>query len=396
MAERTPWMLPEGFEELLPPEAARMEALRRALVDLFQSWGYDLVVPPFIEYLESLLTGTGHDLDLQTFKITDQVTGRTMGIRADMTPQVARIDAHHLEWEGPVRLCYLGEVLHTRPDGFGGSRSLLQVGAELYGHGGVESDVEVLCLLLETLAAAGLARIHLDLGHVAIFRGLARQAGLDAASEQALFDALQRKARPEIDAFLDRLEVDPEAHRMLAGLVDLNGGPEVLEEARGTLAGASEAVRAALAELESVFRQVHARVPEVPLYFDLAELRGYGFHTGVVFAAFVPGHGEEIARGGRYDAIGRFFGRARPATGFSTDLKTLVKLREEAAPAAEEAGGVLAPWSDDPALLARVRELRAAGTRVCWLLPGQEPPAGAWDRRLVARDGTWVIEAAGS
>jgi ATP phosphoribosyltransferase regulatory subunit len=308
---------------------------------------------------------------------------------------VARIDAHHLEWAGPVRLCYLGEVLHTRPDGFGGSRSLLQVGAELYGHGGVESDVEVLCLLLETLAAAGLARIHLDLGHVAIFRGLARQAGLDAASEQTLFDALQRKARPEIDAFLDRLAVGPEVHRMLAGLVDLNGGPEVLEEARSTLAGASEEVRAALAELESVFRQVHARVPEVPLYFDLAELRGYGFHTGVVFAAFVPGHGEEIARGGRYDAIGRFFGRARPATGFSTDLKTLVKLREEAAPA-REAGGVLAPWSDDPALLARVRELRAAGTRVCWLLPGQEPPAGAWDRRLVERGGAWVIEAAGA
>jgi ATP phosphoribosyltransferase regulatory subunit len=269
------------------------------------------------------------------------------------------------------------------------------VGAELYGHGGVESDVEVLCLLLETLAAAGLARIHLDLGHVAIFRGLARQAGLDAASEQSLFDALQRKARPEIDAFLDRLAVGADVHRMLAGLVELNGGPEVLEQARSTLAGASEEVRAALAELESVFRQVHARVPEVPLYFDLAELRGYGFHTGVVFAAFVPGHGEEIARGGRYDAIGRFFGRARPATGFSTDLKTLVKLREEATPA-HDAGGVLAPWSDDPALLARVRELRAAGTRVCWLLPGQEPPAGAWDRRLVERGGAWVIEAAGA
>ena len=208
------WMLPEGVEELLPPQAARMERLRRTILDLYHGWGYELVLPPFIEYLETLLTGTGNDLDLQTFKLTDQLSGRMMGVRADMTPQVARIDACYLRRETPTRLCYMGTVLRTRPAGIAGSRSPLQVGVELYGHDGVASDVEVLRLMVETMAVSGIGRLHLDLGHVGIFRALARQADLDGRQESALFDALQRKACPEIESLLGQLGLPSGISRM--------------------------------------------------------------------------------------------------------------------------------------------------------------------------------------
>ncbi|MDE2089707.1 MAG: ATP phosphoribosyltransferase regulatory subunit [Gammaproteobacteria bacterium] len=394
--DRDRWLLPEGIEEVLPEAAARLERLRRALLDLYGSWGYELVMPPFIEYLESLLTGTGSDLDLQTFKLIDQLTGRLLGVRADMTPQAARIDAHQLKRDVPVRLCYLGTVLHTRPEGFGGSRSPLQVGAELYGHGGTESDVEVLCLMLETLALTGVRQVHVDLGHVGIFRALARQARLAPGQEASLFDALQRKALPEIRELLAQYSIAADAGRMIAELAQLNGGDEVLAEAAGALRGASDEALAALESLGRVAAAVRRRVSGLPLYFDLAELRGYRYQTGVVFAAFVPGYGQEIARGGRYDDIGRVFGRARPATGFSADLKTLVALGDGGAGAPVAAAGIFAPWSDDPALQAMIRELRLRGERVIGCLPGQTGGARQMgcDRVLVQRAGGWQVIAA--
>jgi ATP phosphoribosyltransferase regulatory subunit len=386
------WLLPEGVEELLPPQARRIEALRRRLLDLYATWGYAQVVPPFIEYLESLLVGSGHDLDLETFKLTDQLTGRLMGVRADMTQQVARIDAHRLQRDAPTRLCYLGTVLRTRPGGATGSRSPLQVGAELYGHPGIESDTEVVALMVETLEACGIHDAHLDLGHVGIFRQLAAAAGLDGAREAELFEMLQRKARPELEAALATSGLPPEQAARLLALVDLNGGDEVLDAAREQLAGAGPGIDAALASLAGIAGALRRERPDLKLHFDLAELRGYRYHTGVVFAALVPGHGEAVARGGRYDDVGRFFGRARPATGFSADLRTLVQLGSAQATAAPESG-IFAPADADPALCAAVRELRARGERVVRALPGQVGGAAEMgcDRELVRRGETWAV-----
>jgi len=387
------WLLPEGIDEVLPPEAWRLEAVRRRLLDLFRVWGYELVIPPFIEYLESLLTGTGRDLELQTFKLTDQLSGRLMGIRADITPQAARLDAHQLRREEPTRLCYLGTVLHSRPDGFAGSRSPLQIGAELYGHAGVESDVEVVCLMMETLAAAGVNSVYLDLGHVGVYRGLARAAGLDARQETVLFDALQRKAEPEIAALVREFGVtEPQAGMFLA-LAELNGGAEVCGGARAQLAQAPPDVLAAIDYVEAVGRELERRLPGVPVHVDLAELRAYHYQTGVVFAAFVPGEGEEIARGGRYDNIGREFGRARPATGFSADLKTMLRVAGPAAPA-DEPPRIFAPAVVDAGLDAAIAALRARGRVVVRELPGQAGDAAAMDcaEQLVYTGRTWVIE----
>jgi len=392
--ENERWLLPEGVEEVLPAGAWRLELLRRRLLDLFSTWGYELVLPPFIEYLDSLLIGTGNDLDLQTFKLTDQLSGRLMGVRADMTPQVARIDAHHLKRETPTRLCYLGTVLRTRPEGHGGSRSPLQVGAELYGHGGIDSDVEVLRLMLATLHAAGLEQLYLDLGHVGIFRGLARQAALTPAQEAQLFNALQRKSRPDIAALLAGLDLNAAMRDMLLQLADLNGGEEALATARKVLAGAGPEVHAALDNLAAIAAAVRRALPGLPLHFDLAELRGYHYHTGAVFAAYAPGSGQALAQGGRYDDIGRVFGRARSATGFSADLKTLLALSTATLP---EVRGIFAPCADDPALTRQVDELRARGERVVCALPGQQGDAAAMgcDRQLVLRDGHWQVAALG-
>lgn len=366
------WLLPAGIEEVLPAEAAQLERLRRSLLDLYASWGYELVIPPFIDYLDSLLTGTGHDLDLQTFKLTDQLSGRMLGVRADMTPQVARMDAHQLDREGPTRLCYLGTVLQTRTDGFAGSRSPMQVGAEIYGHDGAASDVEVLRLLLATLEAAGLDSVHVDLGHVGIFRGLAHQAGLGKTQEMALFEALQRKAESEIRDLIDACALPAKIGDMLLALVQLNGA-DVLGQAETALRSADAPVRAALARLHEVAAEIQRFQSGLPVHFDLAELRGYAYKTGVVFAAFVPGWGLEIGRGGRYDEIGKVFGRARPAVGFSTDLKGLISLADRLTTQAAEA--VLAPWSSDPSLVAEMARLRASGRTVIQLLPGQDEAA---------------------
>jgi ATP phosphoribosyltransferase regulatory subunit len=386
------WLLPEGIEELLPAQAVPLEQLRREIIDLYRSWGYELIVPPFIEYLDSLLTGTGHDLDLQTFKLIDQLSGRLLGLRADMTPQAARIDAHRLQREAPTRLCYLGTVLHTLPDGFAGSRSPLQVGAELFGHAGPESDVEILQLMVETLALTGVEDVYIDLGHVGIFRGLAQDADLDADQEAVLFDGLQRKAIPEIQAFLAQLDLSTAQRERLAGLARLNGDDEVLQHAEALLEGSGHAARAALDNLKRIAGLARQRLVGVPLHFDLAELRGYQYQTGVVFAAFVADCGQEIARGGRYDEIGEVFGRARPATGFSTDLRSLMQLGNREWPAA--GGAILAPEESDAALAEKVRQLRAQGEVVIQQLPGQQ--GSCWEmhcNRTLRWDGAaWVVE----
>jgi ATP phosphoribosyltransferase regulatory subunit len=391
-AARERWLLPEGIEEILPAEARRLESLRRRLLDLFASWGYELVMPPLIEYLESLLTGTGRDLDLQTFKLTDQLTGRLMGVRPDMTPQAARIDAHYLKRNAPVRLCYTGSVLRTRPDEFEGAREPLQLGAELFGHAGSEADAEILSLMIEALRLADIREAHVDLGHVGVFRALAAQARLDDGAEAELFAALQRKARTEVEDLLAGSEAPASAKRMIAGLLDLCGGPEVLAQARAQLKGAPAEVKQALTELETVAARV-ARKPGTPaLYFDLAELSGYRYYTGVVFSAFVPGHGRAIARGGRYDGIGKAFGRSRPATGFGADLRQWLRLAD--APAAALAG-ILAPDSEDPGLAQEVALLRAKGERVVMWLPGEKCSAMelGCDRVLAKKDGRWVVES---
>jgi len=394
MSSKDQWLLPDGIEEVLPPEAWRLERARRELLDLFAGRGYDLIMPPLIEYLESLLTGTGNDLDLQTFKVTDQVTGRMLGLRADMTPQAARIDAHPLRRDAPTRLCYLGSVLRTRSDGFGGSRSPLQVGAELFGHAGIESDTEILELMLDTMALLEIQDVHIDLGHVGIFRGLARDAGLSPVQENDLFDALQRKAVSEIEEMLAEQVADNGQRGRLAALAQLNGGPDVFARAREQLAGASEPVMAALDNLEAIAGLLTQRAGAVTLNFDLAELRGYKYQTGMVFAVFVPGCGQEIARGGRYDAVGEVFGRARPATGFSTDLKVLVNLSQRDSGGLR--GAILAPAAEDAALYATVRELRRAGERVVCALPGQAGDAATMgcDRVLLHEKGGWVIKPA--
>jgi ATP phosphoribosyltransferase regulatory subunit len=393
MSDKDKWLLPEGIEEVLPPVAWRLECARRELLDLFNSWGYELIMPPFIEYLESLLTGTGNDLDLQTFKLTDQLTGRMLGVRADMTPQAARIDAHAHRREAPTRLCYLGTVLRTRPDGFAGSRSPLQVGAELFGHGGIESDVEILALVLESLGLMQVSDVHVDLGHVGIFRGLAADAGLDEQQESALFDALQRKAVTDIGDILDASGATRQQRERLAVLAELNGGQEILEVARARLAGAGAAVMTALDNLNAIAMAMQQRAGSTRMFFDLAELRGYRFHTGMVFAVFVPGRGQEIARGGRYDAIGKVFGRARAATGFSMDLKTLMDLspRDPGASAA----AIRAPADADADLLAAVSKLREQGERVIYALPGSASEAAdlGCERVMKKQNGSWVVDS---
>ncbi|MEE9342926.1 MAG: ATP phosphoribosyltransferase regulatory subunit [Gammaproteobacteria bacterium] len=383
------WLLPDGVEELLPDQARQLEQLRREVLDSYQSWGYELIQPPFIEYLDSLLTGSGHELDLKTFKLVDQISGRLLGLRADMTPQAARIDAHSLCSDEPTRLCYLGTVLHTGAVRATASRCPVQSGAELYGHAGPESDVEILQLMLNTLELTGLGDVHIDLGHVGIFRSLAKEAGLDGKQENLLFDALQRKAIPEIDAFLAGIDATLEQKTRLACLADLNGGIDILQEAKVQLDGCGQETQQALSNLIDIAERVQQALPEQLIYYDLAELRGYQYHTGLVFAAYIKGHGQEVARGGRYDDIGQHFGRARPAIGFSTDLAVLMKLGSRTYK--QQQPGILAPSEADSQLQKKIRELRQSGERVVFSLPGQSKTT-ACDRVLNLHEGHWVVD----
>lgn len=393
------WILPEGMGELLPAEAIQLEQLRRKVLDQFSSWGYDLVMPPFVEYLESLLSGTGNDLDLQTFKVVDQNNGRLMGVRSDMTPQVCRIDSHQLNKEEPTRLCYMGTVLHTKSDGFAGSRSPMQFGVELFGYGGEDADAEVLALMCNTLTHAGVKNYYLDLGHVGIYRGLAKQAGLTDEQEHYLFDAMQRKAIPEIEQLLQDFAIKAPEKEMLSGLAMLNGGDEVLIEAVSVLEAANDEVKSALDNLGAICMSLREQVPGVDIHFDLAELRGYHYQTGVVFAAFVPGKGQEIARGGRYDEIGQVFGKMRPATGFSSDLKAILQLSSN--DQKQENKKIFAPRAvfasseDRVGLQKLIADLRSSGERVIIELEDQQGDAAAMgcDRIIVKRDDDWVVEA---
>ena len=380
------WLLPEHIEDILPPEASRIERLRRALLDLFELHGYDLVMPPLLEYVDSLLTGTGHDLDLQTFKLVDQLSGRMLGVRADITPQVARIDAHLLNRSGVTRLCYAGSVLHTLPNGVNRTREPLQIGAELYGHAGIEGDVEIQRLMMQALRSAGVKNVYLDIGHVGIFRSLVRGARVASAAESDLFKAMQAKDIPALRELTQRLPKP--VREALVALPELYGGAEVLDQARKRLPKDS-AITAALKDLKALSEGVRdvARIR----CFDLAELRGYHYHSGVVFAAYTEGGPYALALGGRYDEVGKAFGRARPATGFSMDLRELAA----AGTNGSEHTRVLAPYAPaDASLQSRISALRSRGTPVVIELPGDAVSRGETncDRRLVKRAGKWQLE----
>ena len=314
------WLLPEYVEDILPAEAMRIEKLRRRILDLFFKRGYELVMPPLLEYMDSLLTGTGHDLDVRTFKVVDQYSGRTMGVRADITPQVARIDAHLLNRKGVTRLCYSGSVLHTRPASPGATREPIQIGAEIYGETAVAADLEIQRLLCEALALAGARGVRLDVGHVAVFRSIVHAEKVNGETEAALFEALQKKDLPGIQSLSKRL--GSKTRDALLLLPELYGGEDILDAAEKKLP-AIDALRKALKTLRAL-----AKASTVPLSFDLAELRGYHYHSGVVFDAYCEGVSGAVARGGRYDEVGKAFGRARPATGFSIDLRSLASMKK--------------------------------------------------------------------
>ncbi|MFN9771458.1 MAG: ATP phosphoribosyltransferase regulatory subunit [Burkholderiales bacterium] len=383
------WLLPESISDILPSEARRIEELRRRLLDLYRTYGYELVMPPMIEYLDSLLTGSGRDLDLTTFKLIDQLSGRTMGLRADITPQVARIDAHLLDRAGVVRLCYAGHVLHARPAGPLSTREPLQVGAELYGHAGPEADLEVVGMLLQSLRVAGVPRVRIDLGHVGIVRTLIAQ--LPGVGEDEVFPLLQAKDSPGLARLLSGAPDGPVRRAVLA-LPGLFGAvPSVLAKARAVLPESSQ-VTDALAQLERL-----AAAPqlasgdglEVGVALDLGDARGYRYHSGAIFAAYVDGLPNAIGRGGRYDNVGAAFGRARPATGFSLELRELAGLLPERPPAP----AVRAPWGADPGLADAVRTLRAQGEIVVQVLPGHEHEQQEFecDRELAKQGAAWVV-----
>jgi ATP phosphoribosyltransferase regulatory subunit len=378
------WLLPEAIEDVLPRDAACIELLRRSLLDEFARNGYEFVIPPLLEYVESLLTGSGHDLDLRTFKLVDQLSGRSMGLRADITPQVARIDAHLLNRKGVTRLCYCGSALHTLPAGFNATREPLQIGAELYGHAGLEADIEMIRLLAAALIRCDIKASRFDLGHVAVFRALARKAGLAVEAEEELFGALQGKDVPTVRELVSGV-ADPVRSALLA-LPELYGDRRVLARAAQVLPALPE-IAAALSDLQ----RLAEALTDLPLSFDLADLRGYHYHSGVALAVYCAGNPGAVALGGRYDDFGRTYGRARPATGFSMDLRELARL----APNREPRGAILAPWPEDDALHAEALRLRAQGERVVLALPGH---AGTWreagcDRILVRNGDNWIIES---
>jgi ATP phosphoribosyltransferase regulatory subunit len=371
------WLLPEHIEDVLPQEARVTERLRRAILDLFERHGYELVQPPLLEYLESLLSGTGRDLDLVTFKLVDQLSGRMMGVRADHTPQVARIDAHLLNRQGVARLCYCGSVLHTVPAGMTKMREPIQIGAEMYGHAGLEADVEIVSLMIAALKRAGIERVHIDLGHPTIYRALSEKSGLNAEDSEALFHAVQQKDAPKAREL---------GGEHLAALTELNGPKDVITKARKQLPSLP-AIGVALNALDRLAAQCEA--PGVDISVDLAELGGFNYESGLVFAAFTPGSPDAIARGGRYDEVGASFGRARPATGFTMDLRQLAALAPK--PARGEA--ILAPSLDEPDLREAIARLRDAGHIVVVEMPGQEAHRQelGCERKLEKKDGKWRV-----
>ena len=376
------WILPEYIEDILPPEARGIESLRARLLELFRVHGYELVMPPLLEYLESLLTGSGHDMDLRTFKLVDQLSGRTMGLRADITPQVARIDAHLLNREGVTRLCYCGPVLHTLPDGLTSTREPLQIGAEIYGHGGIEGDLEIQRLLAQSLAACGLTGVRLDIGHVAVFRSLARRGGIGAGLEMELFSALQAKDVSSLQSLTRR--VPRTTRNAILLLPELYGGREVIARARRELPRHPEIGRA-LDDLQKL-----TAMQDISVSIDLADLRGYQYHSGVVFAAYCAQLPNAIALGGRYDGVGKAFGRSRPATGFTLYLLDVARI----APSRAAPGCIRAPCRKNAGLEDVIGKLRSRGEIVVQELPGHRGEKGdeRCDRELRKLQGTWRVK----
>lgn len=383
------WLLPESLADILPAEARRIEELRRTLLDLYRSYGFELVAPPLVEYLDSLLSGTGSDLNLRTCKLVDQLSGRTLGVRADITPQVSRIDAHLLNREGVTRLCYCGTVLHARPAGLLSDRELLQIGAEIFGHGGVEADIQVIELALESVRAAGVRNARLDLNHPGVLRAIIQNDPALSESHEQLADLLAAKDTPGLRALSANLPgVRSESVQALLALTSLYGDTQVIQRARSQLP-ALPGIEQALNDLDSLVQAL----PGHSFSVDLADGSSYGYHTGVVFSVYAEGWHDALVRGGRYDGVGRAFGRARPATGFSLDLRKL----SSGLPPAGRANAIRAPWGSDPALAHALHALRQQGEIVVQLLPGQPHRLDEFnvDRELVLEDGTWKVRAIG-
>lgn len=377
------WLLPDGIEEVLPPRAQNLESIRRQLLDLYVSWGYEYVIPPMVEFLESLLTGTGRDLDLKTFKVTDRESGRMMGIRADITPQVARIDAHSLNRPGVVRLCYAGTVLHAKADNMLASRTPIAVGAEMFGESGNAGDLEMVSLMVESLRTLGIDSVHLELGDVGIFRELVQLASISPDTEERLFDLIQKKAIPDLKEVLEQLDIPAFVSQLILELPDLCGNREVLGRARQLFAD-YPGILARLDNLDEIARGINGRFEGLDLYFDLSELRGYNYHTGIVCATYLKG--QRIAKGGRYNHIGEVFGRARDATGFDVDIKALsahIELSQG------ESARVLAPGAGDLDVdrWRKMNELRAHG----YIVIESESVAEHCPYRLEKVSGQWQL-----
>jgi len=382
------WLLPEDIADVLPAEARKVESLRRAILDLYQSYGYELVAPPILEFLDSLLTGTGSDLNLQTFKLVDQLSGRTLGLRADMTPQVARIDAHLLNRAGVTRLCYAGSVAHARTPVGSSAREELQLGAEIYGCATWEADLEAITLLLKTLSIAGLDKVYLDLSHAGILAGILDGQNIDKATVEVLYSLLQSKDRPRLSQWAACLPA--KVSEALMALTELNGPcSEVLAKAKKVLPKHA-AIDQALADLERLVSAVAKLSTSLELSIDLADLRGYQYHSGVMFAAYVDQLPQPIARGGRYDHVGQAFGRPRPATGFSLDLLTLANL--SSLKVCKMA--ILAPWIDDAELSKAISVLRSQGEVVIQMPAGRVVEAAEYqcDRELVKQGNSWEVK----
>lgn len=379
------WLLPEFVEDVLPAEAARIELLRRKCLNLFASNGYQYVIPPMLEYTESLITGSASDLDLATFKVVDQLTGRLMGVRADITPQTARIDAHMLNQAGVTRLCYAGTVLRTKPDGLARTREPLQVGAELYGYSDIAADIEIQRLLIASLQTIGVQDIHLDFSHVGIFEALVQAGNISEPLEMALYAALQSKDKSQVADLARNLEAN--IRQALLDLTDLHGDASVIAQAQKVLPKLP-AITKALDDLAEVAEQLACNAVQVG--FDLSELRGYHYHSGIVFAAYAQGYAGPLALGGRYDNVGQAFGRARAATGFSLDLRGVVL----ALPPAQLTQSIVAPAGNEANLLAKIADLRTHGEVVIQLLLDETTSAQELNanRQLVLQNGVWQVK----
>ncbi len=382
------WLLPEHIADVLPAQARRIEELRRDLLDGARGYGFELVMPPLLEHLDSLLSGTGRELDLKTFKLVDQLSGRTLGVRADTTSQVARIDAHLLNRSGVTRLCYCGPVLHTRPDGLHGTREPLQFGAEIYGHAGLEADLEVQELALDSLQRAGVSELALDMGDARIVRGLLAGLSLDALTLDLVYAALAAKDQAAMEVHSSAFPAP--AKEGLRALLRLYGGEDVLAAARHQLP-AHPLVSAALDDLAWLAQHLRQAYPEVRIGFDLADLTGYAYYSGARFAVYAAGSSDAVVRGGRYDEVGAVFGRNRPAAGFSMDLKQLMLLT----PSRTMRPAIRAPWGEDAGLRAAVRRLREQGESVVCILPGHEHEGEEFtcDRELALASGQWLVRA---